>query len=163
MFNKIFAQKEKPKPKAQPTSLRQSRARQTFTNQDAINFMRRYSTAEQDPASLKELTDEDRRCCFTSNYLVFNLGEKMPQLTQTFLEQEDSVLDYCKTVNFNRKGPQQTLLDEIAEEPMEIDGDNLKAVVSEPRGRDLDVKAPAAQDDINESMYCIDVHEDTEM
>ena len=120
--------------------------------------MRRYQSADQDPASLKELTDEDRRCCFTSNYLVFNLGEKMPQLTQTFLEQEDSVLDYCKTVNFNRKGPQQSLLEEISEEPLEIDGDNLKAVVSEP----AEVKAPPAQQDINESMYCLDVHEDTE-
>lgn len=88
--------------------------------------MRRYSTAQQEPAANKELTDEDRKCCFTDNYLIFNLNEKMPQLTSIYLEQEDNVLDYCKTVNFNRNtANQQNLLDSITEETQEIDGDAL--------------------------------------
>lgn len=73
--------------------------------------MRRYSTVSTE--NLVQSADEDRKQCFTDNYLVFNLNEKLPQLTSIFLEQEDNVLDYCKTVNFNRsQGPnQQTLLE----------------------------------------------------
>jgi hypothetical protein len=62
--------------------------------------MRRYSTISTEETA--KLSDEDRKQCFTDNYLVFNLNEKLPQLTSIFLEQEDNVLDYCKTVNFNR-------------------------------------------------------------
>ena len=40
--------------------------------------MRRYSTSEQEPASVREQNDEDRKSCFTDNYLIFNLQEKMP-------------------------------------------------------------------------------------
>lgn len=70
------------------------------------------------------MSDEERKCCFTDNYLVFSMGEKMPQLTSIFLEQEDNILDYCKTVNFNRTAPPgQTLLDDVCEEVNEIDGD----------------------------------------
>ena len=95
--------------------------------------MRRYNTAQQEPTQARELTDDDRKCCFTSNYLIFNLSEKMPALTSIYLEQEDNVLDYCKTVNFNRNlASQQTLLDKVLEETQEIDGDALLSVVQKP-------------------------------
>ena len=42
------------------------------------------------------------KSCFTENYLVFSLNEKLPQETRHYLDKEDDVLDYCKTVNFNR-------------------------------------------------------------
>ena len=45
---------------------------------------------------------EERKSCFTENYLVFSLAEKLPQLTSIYLDKEDEVLDFCKTVNFNR-------------------------------------------------------------
>jgi len=100
-------QSKQQKATQKPAAATNNKLRQTFTNQDAINFMRRYSTAEQEPAANKEMSDEDRKQCFTDNYLVFNLNEKMPQLTGLFLEKEDSVLDYCKTVNFNRSAQPQ--------------------------------------------------------
>ena len=62
--------------------------------------MRRYSTISTEV--ITQESDEDRKQCFTDNYLIFNLNEKLPQLTSIYLEQEDNVLDYCKTVNFNR-------------------------------------------------------------
>ena len=42
-----------------------------------------------------------RRACFTENYLVFSLNERMPQITEMYLDKEDDVLDYCKRVIFN--------------------------------------------------------------
>ena len=42
------------------------------------------------------------KSCFTENYLVFSLNAKLPQETRYYLDKEDDVLDYCKTVNFNR-------------------------------------------------------------
>lgn len=81
MFQQLFNSKQsKAKPAASQSAIDRKllKHKQTFTNQDAINFMRRYSTANQEPASNKELSDEDRKCCFTDNYLIFNLGEKMP-------------------------------------------------------------------------------------
>ena len=92
--------------------------------------MRRYNTIEQGSQS-RDTADDDRKQCFTSNYLVFSLNERMPQLTGLYLEKEDSVLDYCKTVNFNRAGGQQTfMLSDVPELPDEIDGDALVAVVN---------------------------------
>lgn len=46
----------------------------------------------------------NRRSCFTENYLVFSLNERMPQLTEIYLDKEDDVLDYCKRVIFNPVG-----------------------------------------------------------
>ena len=45
-----------------------------------------------------------RRACFTENYLVFSLAEKMPQITEMYLDKEDDVLDYCKKVIFTHDG-----------------------------------------------------------
>ena len=45
-----------------------------------------------------------RKACFTENYLVFSLNERMPQITEIYLDKEDDVLDYCKRVIFNPKG-----------------------------------------------------------
>ena len=43
------------------------------------------------------------KTCFTENFLVFSLKDvKVPQETRHFLDREDDVLDYSKTVNFNR-------------------------------------------------------------
>ena len=64
---------------------------------------------------------------------MFSLKEKLPQETKTYLEKEDEVLDYCRTVNFNRNARR---MDHIAEQsqlsltasakmlPDEIDGDD---------------------------------------
>ena len=41
-----------------------------------------------------------RRACFTENYLIFSLNERMPQITELYLDKEDDVLDYCKRVVF---------------------------------------------------------------
>eukprot|EP00347_Sterkiella_histriomuscorum_P012391 403368756 len=53
-----------------------------------------------------------RKCCFTENYLVFSLNERMPQMTEIYLDKEDDVLDFCKKVVFrpdsNRKKKQQS-------------------------------------------------------
>ena len=45
-----------------------------------------------------------RRACFTENYLVFNLNERMPQITEIYLDKEDDVLDYSKRVIFEKRG-----------------------------------------------------------
>lgn len=45
-----------------------------------------------------------RRACFTENYLVFNLNERMPQITEIYLDKEDDVLDYSKRVIFGKRG-----------------------------------------------------------
>lgn len=109
-----------------------------------MNFMRRYSTSDESILSRTE-DDADRKCCFTDNYLVFNLGANHPQLTQQYLDQEDNVLDYCKTVNFNRNAPQP--LDRVMEDPTEIDGDACLAVVT---------PGNAPEEDLNQSMFLTD-------
>ena len=55
------------------------------------------------------------------------------------------MLDYCKTVNFNRNTgqQQQTLLEKVLEETEEIDGDACLAVVQKS------VKAQDSESDIN--------------
>jgi len=45
-----------------------------------------------------------RKGCFTENYLVFSLNERMPQITEMYLDKEDDVLDYCKKVIFKPEG-----------------------------------------------------------
>jgi len=40
--------------------------------------------------------------CFTENYLVFSLQERMPQMTEIFLDKEDDLLDYCKRIVFRQ-------------------------------------------------------------
>lgn len=137
----MFASRQQ---KAQPPAERSKKHRQTFTNQDAINFMRRYNT-ETEPA--KE-SDEDRKCCFTDNYLIFSLQEKMPQLTSIYLDLEDNLLDYCKTVNFNR----QTVLPSVLEELQELDGDACQAVVNQ-----------APQEKLDESMFMNDALENYDL
>lgn len=46
MFGLMFNSKQKQAPAAQ-VDRKTQKIRQTFTNQDAINFMRRYNTADQ--------------------------------------------------------------------------------------------------------------------
>ena len=41
-----------------------------------------------------------KKTCFTENYLVFSLNERLPQMTEVYLDKEDDVLDYCKKVVF---------------------------------------------------------------
>jgi hypothetical protein len=41
-----------------------------------------------------------QRACFTENYLVFSLNERMPQITEIYLDKEDDLLDYSKRVIF---------------------------------------------------------------
>ncbi len=41
-----------------------------------------------------------KKSCFTENYLVFSLNERLPQMTEVYLDKEDDVLDYCKKVVF---------------------------------------------------------------
>ena len=69
------------------------------------------------------------KSCFTENYLVFSLNEKLPQETRHYLDKEDDVLDYCKTVNFNRnsKRTEHSFEQEVLSTrnmPDEIDGDD---------------------------------------
>ena len=48
-----------------------------------------------------------RRNCFTENYLIFNLNETNPQQTETYMDKEEDLLDFCRSVNFDdskRKG-----------------------------------------------------------
>ncbi len=47
----------------------------------------------------------NKRACFTENYLVFSLNERMPQITELYLDKEDDVLDYSKRIMF---GPKST-------------------------------------------------------
>ena len=72
------------------------------------------------------------KSCFTENCLVFSLQDKMPQETKHYLDKEDDVLDYCKTVNFNRNAKRMeqahgnindTGVTSISRLPDEIDGD----------------------------------------
>jgi len=54
------------------------------------DFAKRYQTSVD-----SELTDEakslveERKSCFTENYLVFSLAEKLPQLTSIYLDKEN--------------------------------------------------------------------------
>ena len=76
------------------------------------------------------------KSCFTENYLVFSLNEKLPQETRHYLDKEDDVLDYCKTVNFNRNAKRLEhatgFLDQGSKStsnmPDEIDGDDRLGV-----------------------------------
>ena len=54
----------------------------------------------------------------------------MPQLTSVYLEQEDNVLDYCRTVNFNRAGKAVGSFETVMEEANEIDGDACLTVIN---------------------------------
>lgn len=74
MFGLSFIGKQRPPPQERQKQSKTNRL--TFTNQDAINFMRRYNTVAE--SQIKESSNDDRKCCFTDNYLVFNLEEKMP-------------------------------------------------------------------------------------
>jgi len=49
---------------------------------------------------------KDRRSCFTENYLVFELHENA-HITELYLEREDEVLDYSKSIVFAPKGRQK--------------------------------------------------------
>jgi len=88
---------------------------------------------------------EERKSCFTENYLVFTLNEKMPQITSTYLDREDEVLDYCKTVNFNRNARRMEFImnknndyfdgvfDSSQNLPDEIDDDERGSIFAERR------------------------------
>ena len=61
------------------------------------------------------------------------MKEKLPQETKTYLEKEDEVLDYCRTVNFNRNARRmEHILEQSTHSPLnkssmlpdEIDGDD---------------------------------------
>jgi len=77
------------------------------------DMQKRYQTNMDDEIKdeSKSLVEE-RKACFTENYLVFSLAEKLPQLTSIFLDKEDDVLDYCKTVNFNRNARRMQMISE---------------------------------------------------
>ena len=77
------------------------------------------------------------KTCFTENFLVFSLKDvKVPQETRHFLDREDDVLDYSKTVNFNRNAKRlehaMGLYDQGSASaqnmPDEIDGDDRLGV-----------------------------------
>ena len=76
------------------------------------------------------------KSCYTENYLIFSLSEKLPQETRHYLDKEDDVLDYCKTVNFNRNarrmehatGQFDTGSNSTSNIPDEIDGDDRLGV-----------------------------------
>ena len=78
----------------------------------------------------------EHKSCYTENYLVFSLSDKMPQETRHYLDKEDDVLDYCKTVNFNRNSRrmehQVGFFDQGSNNtssiPDEIDGDDRLGV-----------------------------------
>lgn len=78
------------------------------------------------------------KSCYTENYLIFSLNEKLPQQTRHYLDKEDDVLDYCKTVNFNRNarrlehamGVQNQGSASSSNLPDEIDGDDRLGVIS---------------------------------
>lgn len=63
---------------------------------------------------------------------MFSLNEKLPQETRQYLEKEDDVLDYCKTVNFNRNAKRLETASGLYDQgsastknmPDEIDGDD---------------------------------------
>ena len=72
------------------------------------------------------------KSCFTENYLVFSLNGRMPQETKQYLDKEDDVLDFCRTVNFNRNARRMeqahsnindTGVSSTKHLPDEIDGD----------------------------------------
>jgi uncharacterized protein (UPF0305 family) len=77
--------------------------RMSHANLNKKDMQKRYQTGidSEMPDEAKSLVEE-RKSCYTENYLVFSLAEKLPQLTSIYLDKEDEVLDYCKTVNFNR-------------------------------------------------------------
>jgi hypothetical protein len=68
-----------------------------------------------------------RRGFFTENYLVFNLNERMPQITEIYFDKEDDVLDYNKRVIFGKRRAweepeaEQTTSNAIEEDSMAFD------------------------------------------
>jgi hypothetical protein len=85
----------------------------------------------------------DSKSCFTENYFVYSLfSEKRPQLTQTYLNKEDDVLDFAKVVNFSRNTRRlqyiansfEFSINNVNQIPDEIDGDE--------RGSDLIEREP---------------------
>jgi len=56
----------------------------------------------------------------------------MPQITSSYLDQEDNVLDYCRSVNFNR-GNKGGIMHRDANpniDVTEIDGDAFQSVIN---------------------------------
>ena len=69
-----------------------------YTGMSGLDTMSQLSTSFDMSSAVAE-----HKSCYTENYLVFSLNEsKLPQETRHYLDKEDDVLDYCKTVNFNR-------------------------------------------------------------
>ncbi len=58
--------------------------------------------------SSRQDANKKQRACFTENYLVFSLNERMPQITEIYLDKEDDVLDYSKRVIFAKKQPNKS-------------------------------------------------------
>ena len=105
------------------------------------------------------------KSCFTENYLVFSLKEKLPQETRHYLDKEDDVLDYCKTVNFNRNAKRlehaSGMYDQGANStknmPDEIDGDDRLGVSRSLKSSSFQKLLSSAASDPNysaeDSMY----------
>lgn len=50
-----------------------------------------------------------RKSCFTENYLVFSLNEKMPQITEIYMEKEEDLLDFGRTITFDNRNKNDAL------------------------------------------------------
>lgn len=116
----------------------------SHANLNKKDMQKRYNNNEAEQPDETRGLVEERRGCFTENYLVFSLQEKLPQLTTIYLDKEDDVLDYCKTVNFNRNARRMQLILNSGDNPNssqslpdEIDGDERGTVkkVSATRNR----------------------------
>ena len=79
----------------------------------------------------------NRRACFTENYLVFSLNERMPQITEIYLDKEDDVLDYCKRIIFNPGGLSR-LKDKLDEEYVDL-GQEAEELRKEEQPMEFDV------------------------
>ena len=113
------------------------------------------------------------KSCYTENYLVFSLAEKLPQETRHYLDKEDDVLDYCKTVNFNRNarrlehasGHYDQGSNSTSNIPDEIDGDD-RLGASRFSGLPSTSKLISSMDEpsysLDESMYIENVSEEFE-
>ncbi|CDW88433.1 UNKNOWN [Stylonychia lemnae] len=60
---------------------------------------------------------QQKKCCFTENYLVFSLNERMPQMTELYLDKEDDVLDFCKKVIFQPSSRTQSNVFQVISDP----------------------------------------------
>ena len=119
----------------QPNRRISSILNQSHANLNQKDIARRYTNQTEEAQQQSDISSHvaEVKSCFTENYLVFSLKEKLPQETKTYLEKEDEVLDYCRTVNFNRNARR---MDHITEQsqysatssvvmlPDEIDGDD---------------------------------------